>query len=108
MHTPKFKDNQPLVSIAMTTYNGEKFLIKQLDSLVNQTYHNIEIIIVDDCSSDKTLNILNQYSKENSNIQILANEKNIGLHNNFEKALKHCKGDYIALCDQDDFGMLKK
>ena len=52
-----------LVSIAMTTYNGEKFLTEQLDSIYYQTYKNIEVVICDDCSTDKTIEILEEYKK---------------------------------------------
>ena len=52
-----------LISIAMTTYNGEKYLNEQLESICAQTYKNVEVIVVDDCSMDKTVEILDQYSK---------------------------------------------
>ncbi|MDB5154492.1 MAG: glycosyl transferase family 2 [Mucilaginibacter sp.] len=92
----------PLVSIALCTYNGEKFLIKQLDSLLSQEYANIEIIAVDDCSSDKTWNILRDYARKDKRLRIYQNGQNIGYSRNFERAVKLCSGDYIALADQDD------
>lgn len=97
--------NNDLVSVAMTTYNGEHYLEKQLESIINQSFKNIEIIIVDDCSSDKTKQILQSFHDEYSdiyNIKILDNLNNIGFVKNFEKAIRHCSGKYIALCDQDD------
>lgn len=96
----------PLISIAMTTFNGQKFLIEQIDSLINQTYPNLEIIICDDNSTDQTLQILNQY--KNDNIKIFKNDKNLGFVKNFEKAILLCNGEYIALCDQDDIWMCDK
>ena len=54
----------PLVSVAMTTYNGEKFLREQIDSILNQTYQNLEIVICDDCSTDHSLEILKSYEKK--------------------------------------------
>jgi glycosyltransferase involved in cell wall biosynthesis len=93
---------KPLVSIAVCTYNGEKFLIEQLDSLLGQSYRNIEIIVVDDCSKDHTLNILKQYEEKNPNFKVYQNDQNLGYIKNFEKAISLCNGDYIALCDQDD------
>lgn len=93
---------QPLVSIAVCTYNGEKFLIEQLDSLLGQSYRSIEIIVVDDCSKDGTLAILKRYEENNSNFKAYQNDQNIGYIKNFEKAISLCNGDYIALCDQDD------
>ena len=92
----------PLVSIALCTYNGEKFLREQLDSLVSQTYPNIEIIAVDDCSADNTVDVLKEYASEYQHFYCYENEKNIGLSRNFEKAISLCKGEYIAVSDQDD------
>src|SRR5690606_18169426 len=94
--------------IALCTYNGGKYLIEQLDSLVKQDYPNIEIIIVDDCSKDTTLSILNSYSLHYPNIKIHVNENNLGYKKNFEKAIQLCNGEYIALSDQDDIWKLDK
>ena len=92
--------SQPVVSIALCTYNGEQFLKKQIDSLLNQTYSNLQIIICDDASQDDTKAILEDYS--DSRIKKIFNHKNIGYIKNFEQAINLCKGDFIALCDQDD------
>ena len=75
----------PLISIVIATYNGERFLRKQLDSIVSQSYQNIEIIAVDDCSSDNTLNILNEYAERYNNFIIVSNDHNLGYIKNFEK-----------------------
>lgn len=91
-----------MISIAMTTYNGEKYISQQLDSILNQTVSNFELIICDDCSSDNTINILNAYATKDSRIKIFINKSNLGFKKNFENAIKLCAGDYIALCDQDD------
>jgi len=91
----------PLVSICLATYNGEKYLKEQLDSIVKQTYKNIELIAQDDCSNDATLEILESY-KEKLNITIYSNEKNLGYLKNFESLLHKTNGELIALCDQDD------
>jgi len=91
-----------LVSIAMCTYNGERFLKEQLDSILSQSYTNLELIITDDCSSDKTIKILEQYQKIDTRIKIYQNEENLGFSKNFEKAISLCNGEYIALSDQDD------
>lgn len=92
----------PLVSIALCTYNGERFLAAQLDSLFSQDYSDIEIIAVDDCSTDDTWNILTEYSAKDARLKIYKNEHNLGHTLNFEKAINLCTGQYIALCDQDD------
>jgi len=100
--------NNPTVSIALCTYNGERFLKEQLESLVNQTYSNIEIVIVDDASQDHTISILNEYIEKYPFISIYKNQTNIGLQLNFQKALSLCKGEYICISDQDDIWDLNK
>ncbi|PZX57055.1 glycosyltransferase involved in cell wall biosynthesis [Algoriphagus ratkowskyi] len=98
----------PLISIAMCTYNGGKYLRKQLDSLLNQSYPNLEISIYDDCSTDNTMEILEEYSTEYSQIRIHRNKQNLGYQRNFEANLKSCRGEFIAPCDQDDIWELDK
>ncbi|WCT12740.1 glycosyltransferase family 2 protein [Mucilaginibacter jinjuensis] len=100
-------DNK-LVSIAMCTYNGERFLKQQIDSLINQTYKNLEIIIVDDGSKDATVDMVNAYAAQDARIRFIRNEKNLGYVKNFEKAIGLCTGDFIALSDQDDEWDLNK
>ena len=95
----------PLISIAMTTYNGEKYLREQLDSIINQTYIDWKLIICDDCSKDTTWSILEDYSKSDTRIKIFKNEQNLGFKKNFEKAIiasLESNPEYIALSDQDD------
>jgi len=98
----------PLVSIALCTYNGARFLSQQLDTLVNQTYQPIEIIAVDDCSTDDTFSILTEYANRYPQFKIYRNDANLGFTANFEKAVKLCTGELIALCDQDDLWDPKK
>lgn len=102
------KENIPLVSIAVATFNGGKYLAQQLDTLVNQTYKNLEIIVSDDGSTDHTLETLKQYAEKYSNFFVYSNGEPHGVKRNFENALKHCKGTYIAFSDQDDVWMLDK
>ncbi|MGN0728187.1 glycosyltransferase family 2 protein [Treponema sp.] len=90
------------VSIALATYNGEKFIREQLDSILSQSIQDFELIACDDCSTDSTLQILNEYVEKDIRIKVFANEKNLGFKKNFEKAILLCSGDYIALSDQDD------
>ena len=99
---------RPLVSIAMCTYNGSRFLEEQLISLVQQSYSNIEIIITDDGSSDDTVDMIKRYMAQYSNIKLSENETNLGFVKNFEKAISLCRGEYIALADQDDIWKLHK
>lgn len=91
-----------MISIAMTTYNGEKYLSEQINSILRQTIKEFELIICDDCSKDNTRQILKEYSKNDNRIKIFFNEQNLGYVKNFEKAVSLCSGDYIALADQDD------
>jgi glycosyltransferase involved in cell wall biosynthesis len=93
----------PLISIVLATYNGEKFLEEQLKSLFEQSYKNLEIIAVDDCSSDKTVEILREYALFNTNMKVFRNEKNLGFIKNFERGCSVATGDFIAFCDQDDY-----
>lgn len=104
----KDKSSIPLVSIAVCTFNGEKYLREQLDSLVYQDYSNLEIVVIDDGSSDGTWNILRDYSDRFSFIKIYQNELNLGYIRNFERAISKCSGEYIALSDQDDIWELHK
>jgi len=97
-----------LVSIAMAVYNGERFLVAQLESLLSQTWKPIEIVIVDDCSTDNSVAIIRQYELTNPNIRLLLHEKNSGVTKTFETAVRACKGEFIALCDQDDIWHAEK
>lgn len=91
-----------LVSIVMATYNGDKYLRQQLDSILEQSYQHFELIVVDDSSTDTTLNILNEYAVLDARIHVFPAENNLGLVTNFERGLKLAKGNFIALSDQDD------
>ncbi len=91
------------VSIALCTYNGERFIKEQLDSILAQTYPIYEIVIQDDHSSDGTWTILEDYKKRFPNlIKIYQNQHNLYWNQNFYLAIQKCSGDMIALCDQDD------
>lgn len=93
------------ISIAMATFNGENFVNLQLKSIIMQTLKPDEIVIVDDCSSDSTIDIINNFKKEYSTIDwvIIKNKENLGWKKNFQKAILATTGDLIFLCDQDDF-----
>jgi len=99
--------NYPLISIIICTYNGERFLKEQIQSIVEQTYPNLEIIISDDASTDKTKAILSEYKKF-SNIQLVFNNTNIGFVKNFEFAARLANARYIAFSDQDDVWLPRK
>ena len=92
---------QKKISIVMCTYNGEKYIKQQLNSLVNQTYKIFEVIVQDDCSKDNTIKIVKEF-ENNLPLKIYINKENIGFNKNFEEAILKSNGDFIALCDQDD------
>lgn len=102
------KENNPLVSVVVATYNGERFIGEQLDSIIHQNYTNIEIIVVDDCSSDNTPKLLNEYAEKYANVKVFFNEQNLGYVKNFEKGFSLAKGELIAPSDQDDIWYLNK
>ena len=89
--------------VLMSTYNGEKYLREQLDSLLNQSLKPDKIIIRDDGSTDSTVDILEEYSCDNDNIEYYC-EDNIGVARSFFELINNCaEADYYALCDQDDY-----
>ena len=87
-------------SICMACYNGEKYIAKQIDSILKQIAENDELIIVDDCSTDNTVRVINDF--EDKRIQLVCNNTNIGVNKAFEKAIKKAKGTIIFMADQDD------
>lgn len=92
------------ISVAMCTYNGERFLKEQIDSILAQTVSVQEIVVCDDGSNDKTLEILQEYFNQFPTIfRIYQNEKTLKSVKNFEKAISLCTGDITFLCDQDDY-----
>lgn len=100
-----------MISIAMTTYNGELYIEKQLLSILNQTRFVDEIVICDDNSTDKTVDIINKIIDEymlGDRIRLIQNDKNLGYIRNFRQAIENTKGDYIFLADQDDVWDSKK
>lgn len=97
-------------SVVMTTYNGRRFLMPMLDSLRDQTRKIDEVLIFDDKSSDDTVDMLNNYIKDNclSGWEVKVNEENLGWEQNFVQALMSATGDVIFPCDQDDIWHLDK
>ena len=97
------------IDILMATYNGEKYLVEQLDSIINQTYHNWNLLIRDDNSTDKTLEIIQNYHKKDKRIKILKDNKgNLGIVRNFEELLKNSESEFIMFSDQDDIWVENK
>jgi glycosyltransferase involved in cell wall biosynthesis len=95
-----------MISVAMTTYNGEKYIYEQITSILNQSFPVDEIVICDDGSCDHTTDIIRKFNDRR--IHLICNVNNIGYLNNFYKAIGLTKGDYVFLCDQDDIWEIDK
>src|SRR6478609_835146 len=97
----------PLISIVLCSYNGAKFIDEQIQSLLQQTYPNLEIIISDDASTDGTQAILKKY-KTHPAFKIFLQQTNLGPIKNVAFALQQAIGSFIAFCDQDDIWLPQK
>lgn len=95
------------VQILMSTYNGEEYLKEQIDSILRQSYPNIELLIRDDGSEDRTREILKQYEQENKHVKVIYGE-NKGVNGSFFTLVENCDADYIAFADQDDVWLPEK
>ena len=93
-------DFNPKISVIMPVYNMEKFLAKAIDSILNQTINNFEFIIINDGSTDNSLNILKSYNDKR--IKIINNSKNLGIAKSLNKGKEVAVGEYIARQDADD------
>ena len=92
----------PLVSVVMPAYNAERFIAKAIESVLNQTIQDFELIVVDDCSKDATASIAEEYSVRDSRVKLLKNEQNLRVAGTRNRALEVCRGEYVALLDSDD------
>ena len=91
------------IDILLATYNGSKYLPEQLNSILSQSYKNINVIIRDDGSSDNTVDIIKEYEQEDNRVRLLNdNLGNLGFVRNFEELMKHSDAEYIMFSDQDD------
>ena len=96
------------VAILLSTYNGEKYLREQIDSILNQTYTNFELIVRDDGSKDKTVEIIKEYIEKSDKEITLIEGKNLGFIKSFFDLLKRGDADYYAYADQDDIWLPNK
>jgi len=94
--------NTPTVSVCLPVYNGERFLTEAIESVLNQTYKDFELLIIDDCSSDGSEELINKFLKRDKRIRYLQNPTNIGLFQNYNECIKRAAGTYIKLFAQDD------
>lgn len=98
-------NNENKVSVIMGVYNCAETLSESIDSIIEQTYTNWELIMCDDASTDKSLQIMREYEKKYSNIYVLKNEKNMGLNYTLNKCLEVANGQFIARMDGDDISL---
>ena len=96
-------NSKPLVSVLMSVRNSEQTVEKSIESILNQSYDYFEFLIVDDCSTDSTLEKLKILEKQDSRISIFTNSENIGLTKSLNKLIKNTKGELIARQDADDY-----
>lgn len=96
------------IDILLATYNGEKYLKEQIDSILNQTYKNIRLIVSDDCSKDETSIILKEYEKIDDRVKVYIQQQNLGVVKNIEFLLNKVESKYYMLSDQDDFWLENK
>ena len=93
---------KPEISVIMSVYNGEEYLEQAIDSVLSQTFENFELIVIDDCSTDKTNEILNKYAEKDKRVKVHRNEPNLRLPKSLNKAISLAEGKYIARMDADD------
>lgn len=97
---------EPLVSVVMPAYNGEKYIREAIESVLNQTYNNLELIIVEDCSADDTLYVIQKY--QDTRIHLYVNTENKGIAYSTNLGIHNSNGKYIALLDDDDVALPKR
>ena len=94
--------NKPLVSVVIPNYNGEQFVSETLETVLNQTYQHFEIVVVDDCSTDRSPEIIEGYCRNDPRVRLIRLDENKGVANARNCGILQAKGDYIALLDNDD------
>ena len=100
--------NNQLVSVIMPTYNAAQWVAQSIDSVLGQTYTDLELIITDDCSTDNTRDILRQYEAADARVKVIYMDENLGAGRTRNKCIEHAQGRYIAFCDSDDRWMPTK
>ncbi len=95
-------ENKPKISVLMTVYNRDKYLCEAIDSILKQTFKDFEFILVDDGSTDRSLEIIEEYAKQDARIIVVKNERNLGISRAVKKGIPYCQGKYIARMDSDD------
>lgn len=102
---------KPIVSVVMSVYNAEDYLRNAIESILNQTYTDFEFIIIEDCSTDNSLKIIEEYALKDSRVRVIKKKKNrgtIGFIENLNIGLQNAKGKYVARMDSDDISILTR
>jgi glycosyltransferase involved in cell wall biosynthesis len=99
---------EPKISLVMPIYNSEKFLDESIESILNQTFQDFELVLVNDKSTDNSLRIIKEYMKKDKRIKLINNKENLGSVKSRNKGLKVAKGKYVAVLDSDDISLSKR
>ena len=100
--------NSPLISVIIPAYNAEKTISQAIDSVLSQTFQNVELIIINDCSEDNTLAISEVYASSDSRVNVISNPQNLGVSTTRMKGVQASRGQWLAFLDSDDVWNLKK
>lgn len=101
-------EEYPLISVVVPVYNQEKFIAETLESVINQTYTNLQILVSDDGSSDCSYDVIKEYALKDERIEILHNNNNVGICGNFNRLFDNVRGEYVAFFSGDDVMMPDK
>ena len=99
------KSNTPKISVVMSCYNRAEYSKLAIESILNQTYKDFEFIIIDDCSTDNTADVIQEYADKDERIVFIKNKQNMDYNYNLRKGFEIAKGEYIARMDDDDISM---
>ncbi len=97
--------NNPKISVIMPVYNTDKFVWEAIESILKQSFKDFEFIIIDDCSTDQSYQVCNEYAKNESRIRLYRNKENIWISETRNKLIELCKGEFIATQDSDDISV---
>jgi glycosyltransferase involved in cell wall biosynthesis len=98
----KFKSEIPLVSVLVPVFNVERYVYQALESIARQTYQNLQVLVVDDCSTDRTRQIVEEFCQRDERFQLICNASNMRIVKALNRALERAQGEFIARCDGDD------
>jgi glycosyltransferase involved in cell wall biosynthesis len=102
------QNESPLITVVIPVYNAGRFITQTIESVINQTYKNLEILISDNCSEDDSLEIINDFARRDKRIKVLTSSYNAGLCSNFNKLFDHVKSEFIAFFTADDVMLPEK